>query len=222
MRRILKFLFIATLCISLILGVAMFALFSWQEREFDKTFQRSPFTLPTPDAEAIVMDDMIESTHNIVLDANEVEYWIWQQRPPQLVALNLSFVDNKYHLQASWDHNDGKYSNITAVFSVKWNPAEIPIEYELQNEFELDSMRGYWTDLEFDQLILGEQNLIEWQTLLGLSGKPTSEIDFLTPIWIDFRQSHPEAHALFQRVEDCKLQNNQLLLILHPTEDAIQ
>ena len=75
-------------------------------------------------------------------------------------------------------------------------------------------MKGYWTDLDFDQLTLGEQDLIEWQTLLGFTGEPSSEIDFLTPFWLDFRQTHPEANALFQRVGDCRLQNNQLHLIL--------
>lgn len=214
MRRIIKILFIATLIIFVISCVAMFMLFKWQNTQMERTFQRTPFSLSTPKAEAIVLEDMMQS-QEILLSADEVEYWIWQERPPQLEALDIQFKDDKYHVQASWKNDDTRYTNITAIFTASWNPNVIEMEETIQDEIGWSSTKGYWTNIQFESLTLGEQDVLEWQEWLGFAGESSSEYDFLTPLWMDFRQTHPEVDALFNQLEDCQLQNNQLRLVMN-------
>lgn len=193
----------------------MFSLFRWQENQLERTFQHAPLTLATPNAEAIVLEDMMASKE-VLLSAEEVEYWIWQERPPQLEALDIQFKDHKYHVQASWKNDDTRYTNIAAIFTASWNPSLVEIEESLQDEIGWSSTKGYWTDLQFESLKLGEQDILEWQEWVGFAGESTSEYDFLTPFWMDFRHTHPEADALFNQVEDCQIQNDQLRLIMTP------
>ena len=215
MRRIIKILFIATLFVFVIVSVAMFALFRWQENQLERTFQHAPLTLPSPNAEAIVLDDVMTSKE-VLLSAEEVEYWIWQERPPHLEALNIEFKDGKYHVQASWKNDDSRYTNIAAIFTASWNPDVVEIEESLQDEVGWSSTKGYWTDFQFESLKLGEQDILEWQEWVGFAGESTSEYDFLTPFWMDFRHTHPEVDGLFNQVEDCQIQNDQLRLIMNP------
>ena len=152
--------------------------------QMERTFQRTPFSLSTPKAEAIVLEDMMQS-QEILLSADEVEYWIWQERPPQLEALDIQFKDDKYHVRASWKNDDTRYTNITAIFTASWNPNVI----EWRKPFKMNRVvlnKGYWTNIQFESLTLGEQDVLEWQEWLGFAGESSSEYDFFDTVMDGF------------------------------------
>lgn len=217
MRRFIKVLIIATLSIALILGVAMIALYQWQQQLLEQTFQAEPLSLSIPNAEAFIIEAAMESNDaEIVLSSAEVTQWIWEHRPPQVTRLEVQFHTDRVALKVSWKNEDDRYTNIQTTFSGKWTAAPIPIEESVLEELKWKEMNGYWTDIEIHELMLGEQNMIEWRDYLGFS---TGEVDYVLPFWIEARQQNPELNLLFDRVTDCQFEEDQLRLLLKPLSE---